>query len=61
MTTFETEHILQLLFCYILEYKISTGMRAMRRKINMFMLQLPIYYILEYEISTGANEDIAKT
>ena len=36
-------------------------MRAMRKKLNIFMLQLPIYYILEQEISTGANADIVKT
>ena len=36
-------------------------MRAMRKKLNLFMLQLPIYYILEKEISTGANANIAKT
>ena len=45
---------------YILEPKVSTGMRAMRKKLNIFMLQLPIYYILEYVILTGANADVAK-
>ena len=39
-------NMLQLPFYYILEYKISVGMRAMRKKLNLFMLQLPIYYIL---------------
>ena len=58
--TFETKHVLQLPFYHILEQEISTGMRTMRKKLNMFMLQLPIYYILEQEISTGANADIAK-
>ena len=32
MATFETKHILKLPLCYILEYGISTGMRAMRKK-----------------------------
>ena len=36
-------------------------MRAMRKKLNTFVLQLPIYYILEQEILSGANADIAKT
>ena len=35
-------------------------MRAMRKKLNIFMLQLQIYYILEQEILAGANADIAK-
>ena len=39
-------NMLQLPFYYILEYKISVGMRAMRKKLNIFMLQLPIYYII---------------
>ena len=52
--------MLQLPFYYILKQEISTGMRAMRKKLNIFMLQLPIYYILQQEISTGANVDNAK-
>ena len=36
-------------------------MRAMRKKLNTFMLQLPNYYTLEQEILSGANADIAKT
>ena len=36
-------------------------MRAMRKKLNIFMLYLPIHYILEEEILTGANADIART
>ena len=47
VATFETKHMLQLPFYYLLEQEISTGMRAMRKKLNLFMLQLPIYYILE--------------
>ena len=45
--------MLQLPFYYILfEQKISTVMRAMRKKLNILMLHLPVYYILEQEIST---------
>ena len=42
--------ILQLPCYYILALEISTGMRAMRMKLNVSMLQLPI----------GANACIAK-
>ena len=45
----------------ILNRKKRVVMRAMRKKLNIFMLQLPIYYILEQEISIGANVDIVKT
>ena len=34
VATFETKYELQLPFYYILEYEISTGMRAMRKKTN---------------------------
>ena len=33
---------------YMLEQKVSIGMRGMRKKLNTFMLQLPIYYIYLY-------------
>ena len=36
-------------------------MRAMRKKLNIFMLQLPICFILEQEIAISASADIAKT
>ena len=36
-------------------------MRAMRKKLNIFMLQLPVYYILEQKISSIANTDTANT
>ena len=45
---------------YVLEWEISIGMRAMRKKIEIFMLHLTIYCISEWEISRGANVDIAK-
>ena len=35
-------------------------MRAMTKKLHVFMLQLRIYDILDYKIPTGANVDIAK-
>ena len=47
MATFETKHMLQLPFYDVLEQEISTEMRAIREKLNIFMLQMPIYYILE--------------
>ena len=48
VATFETEHILQLPIYFILGNKFSIGMRAIWKKLNIFMLQLPIYYRLEY-------------
>ena len=53
--------MLQLSFYYMLEQEILTGMRAMRKKLNILILKMPIYYEIEQEISTGANADIAKT
>ena len=47
VATFEAKHILQLSFYYVVEYEISSGIRATRKKLNIFMLQLPIYYMLE--------------
>ena len=57
-TAFFTEHLrwlllklnilmLQLPIYYVLKYKVSIGMRAMRKKRNILMLQLLIYYILQ--------------
>ena len=43
------------------EQKTCVVMKAMRKKLNIFMFQLSIYYILEQEILIGANVDIAKT
>ena len=43
-----------------LNKKKHVVMKAMRNKINIFMLQLLICYILEKEISIGANVDILK-
>ena len=43
------------------EQKKCMVMRAMTKKLNIFMLQLRIYDILDYKIPTGANADIAKT
>ena len=43
-----------------IRFGVSIGIRAMRKKLNIFMVQLLIYYILELEISVGTNADIAK-
>ena len=43
-----------------LNKKKHVVMKAMRNKINIFMLQLLICYISEKEISIGANVDILK-
>ena len=35
VATFETKHMLHLPFCYILEQEISTGIKAMMKKLNI--------------------------
>ena len=37
--------MLQLPIYYILEWEVSIGMRAMREKLNIFMLQLDLLHI----------------
>ena len=53
--TTETKHMLQLPIYYILEQDISIGVRALRKKLNIFILQMPIYYILEQDILIGVR------
>ena len=62
VATSETKHIhVSAVDLLHIRKEIWIGMRAMKKKLNIFMLQLPIYYILEWKISIGANADIAKT
>ena len=47
-------------FSLSLSRKKRVVMRAMKKKLNIFMLQLLAYYILEQEILISANAVIAK-
>ena len=43
-------------FSLNLSIKKRVVMRAMRKKLNLFMLQLLIYYLLEYKVLVSARE-----